>query len=218
MKMLLKKYHKPDQVGNPVCEDKNSNQTDIEQVSYAQITNSGRPIVNPEIRSLVDVQTKASDVAKGAIPKRRTVRPTSDGIDANFADAGAVNSTDTSESGRIFRSRRRINAHIVSGTKVSADSKLNGAPRILDVFVGGCKTDSKAEDIMNYCKDSMGIIAKNCEQLVSKSVWSLSYKLSVEAADCDKLLFGEMWPKGIFVRKFYKSRASGLVGNLTNDQ
>ena len=105
------------------------------------------------------------------------------------------------------RNRRRTQARRgghVTGSRTST-STLNGADRVFDLFVGGCKCDTTTEDITNYCKD-LGVDLKKVEILESKSEWYRPFKLSMLQNHRDILLKAESWPQGIFVRKFYKAR------------
>ena len=101
------------------------------------------------------------------------------------------------------RQNRNRNPNI-SGTRIS-NSGLSGAPRIFDLFVGGCEIGSTKEGIMDYCVEN-GVNVAKCDDLRNKSPWYKSYKLSMVESERDKLLVPEFWPQGIFVRKFYKPR------------
>ena len=92
----------------------------------------------------------------------------------------------------------------INGSRQSS-SGLTSGTRVLDVFVGGCNPGTTTKNIRDYCV-SNGVTLKKCENLESKSEWSCSFKISVEASDRDKLLTGEFWPQGIVVRKFFRAR------------
>lgn len=95
----------------------------------------------------------------------------------------------------------------ISGTKQGSTSRLTGVERVYDLFLGGCKLDTTPDDVVDYCKFS-DIDVKKCEQLSSKSEWYSCFKLSVLYDDREKLLIAEFWPKGSFVRRFFKPRQS----------
>ena len=101
---------------------------------------------------------------------------------------------------RQYTSRRNI-----SGKRTS-DVRLRAAPRILDVFLGGCGLDTTPEIIMDYCK-KYDIELTKCESVASKSEHHKCFKVSVSAENRDALLDGEFWPVGTFVGKFYKRKA-----------
>ena len=103
----------------------------------------------------------------------------------------------------MHRSRNRRTTTI-TGSRQSS-SVLTSGTRVLDVFVGGCVQGTTCDKISEYC-GSNGVNIKKCDSLESKSEWSCSFKLSVEASDRDKLLTGEFWPQGIVVRKFYRAK------------
>ena len=93
---------------------------------------------------------------------------------------------------------------VISGTKPVGNG-LSSDTRILDIFVGGCGLDTTEDDIFKYCNDN-GVNLKKCELLQSKSEWYKSFKVSVIADNRDELLKSEFWPKGIFVRKFFRPK------------
>ena len=98
----------------------------------------------------------------------------------------------------------RTRRNIIVGTK-NSDSVIGGGERVLDIYVGGCGKECTTENITSYC-DEHGISIKKCELLQSSSEWNRSFKVSATANDRDKLLLGEFWPQGIFVRRFFKAR------------
>ena len=107
---------------------------------------------------------------------------------------------------RNFRNNKNI-----TGTRESSASEFQGVPRIFDVFVGGCLLNSTAEQLDAYCKEG-NLTLKKCEPLQTKSEWYKSYKISVDSSRRDDVLSKDFWPKGIFVRKFYRAR-TGIINN-----
>ena len=93
---------------------------------------------------------------------------------------------------------------VIAGRRGS-NCAFAGSERVLDIYVGGCVVSSTAEQITEHCAAN-GVNAKKCELLQSTSEWSKSYKISVAAEDREKLLDPELWPRGVFVRKFYRNR------------
>ena len=53
----------------------------------------------------------------------------------------------------------------------------------------------------------LGITLRKCESLSSSDDWR-SFKLSMGRDDRDKLLKADVWPEGVFVRKFFKVKSS----------
>ena len=97
--------------------------------------------------------------------------------------------------------RRKLN---ISGTKKNSNGLSSGL-RILDLFVGGCGLNTTEGDLTKYCSEN-NITVKKCEMLDSRSEWTKSFKISVDASIRDKLLEAEFWPTGIFVRKFFRPK------------
>ena len=70
---------------------------------------------------------------------------------------------------------------------------FTGAERQADLFIGGCNTQVKEDDITEYCKNVLKVDIYECTPLVTKSTRF-------------KSLASDSWPKGIVVRKFIKPR------------
>ena len=97
--------------------------------------------------------------------------------------------------------------NIINGSrKGSVPSDSFGGDRILDIYVGGCKNETTADIINDYCR-KYGVNIKKCELLPKKSDWVQSFKVSVNFEDREKLLKGDFWPTGIYVRKFFKGKS-----------
>ena len=73
--------------------------------------------------------------------------------------------------------------------------------------MGGCDKSTTASVIENYCSENNFRIEK-CEALTTRSEWYNAFKISVLASKREELLKPDFWPVGIFVRKFFKARAS----------
>ena len=93
----------------------------------------------------------------------------------------------------------------ISGRRVSNSAGIANRSRILDTYVGGCSVNTTQEEISQYCREN-GVEIKKCEALPQNNEWVKAYKLSTMAADRVKLLDGEFWPEGIYVRKFFKGK------------
>ena len=103
-------------------------------------------------------------------------------------------------------SRMRTHHNVVKGTKASTSGGLASTEKVFDVYVGGCSPDSTVQQMEEFCVGN-GITLKRCELLSQNNDWVKSYKISIRAQDRDKLLEGDFWPEGLYVRKFYKARA-----------
>ena len=97
--------------------------------------------------------------------------------------------------------RRRT---VIMGTRPS-DLSIASEERILDIFVGGCGSNSTNDTITAYCSNNC-VLLKKCEDLRSASEWTKSYKISVKLSDKEKIMDAAFWPQGVFVRKFFRSR------------
>ena len=103
------------------------------------------------------------------------------------------------------RNRRR-NENII-GTRQSEAGSLSGVERVMAIFLGGCPKSTSCADVSNYC-ESTGLSIKKVDLIPTKSEWHQPFKISVGAAERDKLLDPENWPKDCFVRKFFKGRTT----------
>jgi len=74
--------------------------------------------------------------------------------------------------------------------------------RDLDIFVGGCSLDSSADDIAVHCVGK-NISVKSVSPLVTRAPWYKAYKVTVAAADREKLLVPEAWPDGYICKKIF---------------
>ena len=95
----------------------------------------------------------------------------------------------------------------IVGSNETTDDELSSAPKILDVYVGGCNTSTTIEGLKNYCKRKFSFDHIECEQLKSRFDDRKSFKVSVRDFNRDTLLNSESWPTGIIVRKFFKARS-----------
>ena len=125
----------------------------------------------------------------------------------------------TGNNGRRHNRRQQRNSNAPNLASIQRASRRNiagratgsvsfsTAPRVLDVFVGGCGLESTEKDIFDYVQKK-GVNCLKCTTLESKSEWRKCYKVSVNADDRDALLDAEYWPKGIHVGKFFKPKSS----------
>ena len=84
---------------------------------------------------------------------------------------------------------------------------LKSATRYADLYVGNCELGVTSEYLKKYILDEMEISVEKCEALVTKSAYSTSFKVTLNASDRIKLLSPDVWPEGIVCRKFYNPRA-----------
>ena len=102
---------------------------------------------------------------------------------------------------------RRQRREVISGRK-TANSDFASSERVVDVFLGGCKASTSSEVIEAYCREN-GVSLKKCESLNSRNEWTKCFKLSATLDDREKILDGDFWPCGVYVRKFFSNGRSG---------
>ena len=97
---------------------------------------------------------------------------------------------------------RRIN---IAGTRTTTSAGLSAAPRVLDVYVGGCGLETNVDNLSSFCNEQ-GVNLQKCELLPSRAQWCRAYKISVDADAKDTVFSAEFWPEGIYVRRFFNAR------------
>ena len=104
--------------------------------------------------------------------------------------------------------RPRQHEKILGSREKETSDDFFGAPRTMDIYVGGCDLSSTKEKLITYCKKKVTLTTIQCEELVTRSDRYKSSKVSIDLNDKSKLMSSEFWPSGIIVRKFYKPRNS----------
>ena len=112
-----------------------------------------------------------------------------------------VSGEDLAKGSRNRKGRRFKN---IAGT-ASKSVGLAGAPRVVDIYVGGCSLETTSQNIEDFCRKN-DVVCRKSEELKTKSEWYKSFKISITSGDRDKVLSPEIWPEGVFVRKFFSSR------------
>ena len=123
------------------------------------------------------------------------------GNGANSCGADNESSVPRGNDGQGNRRRRR---EVITGCRTS-ESDISAGDRIVDIFVGGCGQTCTSEKITDFCV-KYGIPIRKCEELKSASEWVKSFKVSATFENREKLLDGNFWPQGVFVRKFFRRR------------
>ena len=83
---------------------------------------------------------------------------------------------------------------------------IAGVERNLDLFIGGCNPATTEDNIKAHIS-SKGIQVVGCVVLQSKVDWYKPFKVTVKAAEREILLSPDLWPQGVFVRKFFNPRS-----------
>jgi len=160
--------------------------------------------------------SRALQSNNAAISNNASVKPVVSVVTSELVPVGVAPvvqsnlSTDEAPFRQVRRGRRRRTREQsrVCGTGVAGTEGLAAATqenRDLDIFVGGCSLESTLDDIKNHCI-SKNINVKNVCILETKAIWYKAYKVTVPASDRDRLLVPELWPHGVFVRKYYNAR------------
>ena len=106
----------------------------------------------------------------------------------------------------------------MQGTHFSSDDDstfLRAAPKIHSLFLGGCFMDTTSDEVESHCDEVLGVKTIKVERLQTRSVWSSCFKIQVYAADKERLLDENKWPKGSYIRRFWTPRVDYY--NNTND-
>ena len=102
--------------------------------------------------------------------------------------------------------KNRSTNTISSRDNVNINNNLACAPRLFDIYIGGCNVASESADVNRYCKSITNNDIINCVELETRSEFYKSYKVTLTVNDRATLLSYDYWPQGIIVRKFYNSR------------
>lgn len=129
---------------------------------------------------------------------------------SNTEAEGYENGVTQDDEGYILykRRRRNRNRHGIIGSRVdNKDTSIKSAARYADIYVGNCDISVTEESLSDYIFDVLNIRVNNCEPLASKTTQSKSFKINLKMIDREKLLSAEVWPEGIYCRKYYNSRS-----------
>ena len=101
--------------------------------------------------------------------------------------------------------QRQAHACITGSMQLQNGTGLRSAltNRNLDIFVGRCDLDTTTAAVIDHCNLNCKVDAIQCQQLITRSAYFKSFKLTVRGVDRNKLLDPELWPEGIKVEKFY---------------
>ena len=102
-----------------------------------------------------------------------------------------------------------LSAKVMSCINIQA----NKADFEIFIFIGGCSLNCTEDDLKSYCS-SIGVTPKACTNLETKASWYTAFKITVAEAERDKLMSPDLWPEGIFLRKFYAPRGQRMSGNV----
>ena len=133
------------------------------------------------------------------------------GIGSSYPNGGVHNGSrryaDVVSDSRVgVFSRGSLN---INGTRPTTTGGLTGVQRVLDFFVAGCELDTTPRIISDHCSDN-GVSVKNCESLNTRSERYTCFKLSIDADDKETVLNSNFWPRGVFLRNYYKPRSNRL--------
>ena len=104
-----------------------------------------------------------------------------------------------------YKHKHKENDRII-GRRESPGKKLTSAIRLYDMFIGNCSLETSENDIIDYIREEAKVTVFKCSQLSTRRNDYKCFKVSLNLMERDKLLDGNIWPKGIFCRKFYRSK------------
>ena len=81
--------------------------------------------------------------------------------------------------------------------------------RDLDLFLGGCSVETTEEQIKAHCTAN-GFRNVKVDRLQTKANYG-AFKITATASARDELLKPELWPQGLFVRKYYAAKVKKSV-------
>ena len=90
--------------------------------------------------------------------------------------------------------------------KGQCNSFFQGTERLIDLYIGGCNTDTTSEQILNHCKEILKIDPKDCTPLESNFNYYKAFKLKIKFEDRESVMKSECWPENTFINKFFKRR------------
>ena len=187
---------------SPVQSRNTANNENTAALSYASIAASSKSSL-PARASNNNVPSTSGNLNRQPQPSRTST---------------AAGSSNTNQQQRVHRERpaKRRNG-VVTGTRsAGGNSSFGGVDRIFDMFVGGCTQESSIVGITDYCR-SHNVELKRVEEVETKSSWyNKAYKLSMTFEDREKLLDATLWPRGTFVRKFFRPKVSNANNRETS--
>ena len=95
----------------------------------------------------------------------------------------------------------------IRGNRPMVLGKLKGVVPPVNVYVGGCSPETTADDLKGYCINDLKVDVTECEPLNSKSEYTKSFRVIVDAVSREKILKSDMWPVNIVVRRYYAPKA-----------
>ena len=208
----LKPWSKP---GHQSASDSNGSHVAAENDPIAagsSDTTSNPAMLNPESQNKDNVEgweiartrPYANAIRKNGMPSNPNRRNSNVQQNRQPPAAGEEGNPSTH---RPQRKRRDV----ISGRR-TANSEFASNEQVVDIFLGGCKTSTTNEIIETYCTTN-NVPLKRCELLNSRNEWIKCFKLSVLLSDREKILDGDFWPCGVYVRKFFNNnrpRNSGV--------
>ena len=103
------------------------------------------------------------------------------------------------------RRRGRIEKNGIVGTKEDKNMNFTSAEKFYDLYIGNCSVNLTSENVVSFIKDEFNITVKHCEDLKTIKQYCKSFKVTMSLNQRESLLESHLWPRGIVVRKFFKS-------------
>lgn len=90
------------------------------------------------------------------------------------------------------------------GTKTSTGILVGSKPTST-IYVGGCTTDATENSLIQYCNDQ-GVDVKDVTELNTRSLYSKSFRITIDASLNETVMKEDFWPERIVFRKFFFPR------------
>ena len=206
IKIMISGSDRGQTANGEISESSNSN-VDTNLPFYSQVVQGGKkPLLSKNPPTALS-------------PKRSALLRNASSTSGSQATSNAVHSNPPNPSSQSIMgarnrgpstqpSHRRTQKVNIQGTKEGVQGGLVGVDPVVDIFVGGCSLEATPENIEELCQQHNVNVCK-CEPLPTKSQWYKSFKVSTLLHDREKLLSADVWPRGVFVRKFYRPRRPG---------
>ena len=104
----------------------------------------------------------------------------------------------------------------IRGNREMVLGNFKGVVPLVNVYVGGCSLETTPADVKAYCENDLKVDVKECVDLISKSEYTKSFRVMVDAVSREKVLKSDMWPCNVVIRKFYTPRSRKENTNVQN--
>ena len=107
----------------------------------------------------------------------------------------------------VQKKKKRPSDRIVGSKKSSGSGIMRSAPKYVDIYIGNVNLGVDADVVTKYIKDETDVDINKCIALKTRNPNYTSFKISVSLNNRETLLSADVWPKGVFCRKFHSPRS-----------